>query len=198
MNRAVSFLYRCKERLEQFATKPSALPALFLISFIEGAIFPIPPDVLFLALAVSRPRASFLFATVCVAGSTAGAMLGYLIGWAFYESVGSGIVGFLGLTARFDAVLRMYHDNAWMTLLLAGFTNIPFAIFTLAAGFRRTLDPLTFFLGALAGRAVRFYALGLLLFLFGASVKRFIDRWLPAVSLALVALFVLTILLVRG
>jgi len=198
MNRAVSFLYQGKEKLEQFATKPSALPVLFLISFIEGAIFPIPPDVLFLALAVARPRASFLFATVCIAGSTAGAMLGYLIGWAFYDSVGSGMVGFLGLTARFDAVLRMYHDNAWTTLLLAGFTNIPFAIFTLAAGFRRTVDPLTFFLGALAGRAVRFYALGLLLFLFGASVKRFIDRWLPAVSLALVALSVLTIFLVRG
>lgn len=197
MNRAVSFLYDTKARIERFATKPSALPALFLIAFIEGAIFPIPPDVLFIALAVARPRASFLFATLCVAGSTAGAMLGYYIGWAFYDTVGSTVVGLLGFTARFEAVLRMYHDNAWTTLLLAGFTNIPFAIFTLAAGFRRTLDPMTLFLGALAGRAIRFYALGLLLFLFGPAVKRFIDRWLPAVSVGLVLLLILTIYLVR-
>jgi membrane protein YqaA with SNARE-associated domain len=197
MNRAVSSLYRAKEWIERFATRPSALPALFVISFIEGAIFPIPPDVLFIALAVSRPRASFLFATVCVAGSTAGAMVGYLIGALFYDTIGATVVAFLGFTARFDAVLQMYHDNAWTTLLLAGFTNIPFAIFTLAAGFRRTLDPMTLFLGALAGRAVRFYALGLLLFYFGPAVKRFIDRWLPAVSLGLVALFLLTIYLLR-
>jgi membrane protein YqaA with SNARE-associated domain len=197
MNRAVASLYRAKEWIERFATRPSALPALFVISFIEGAVFPVPPDVLFIALAVARPRASFLFASLCIAGSTAGAMLGYLIGSVFYDTMGASIVALLGFTARFDAILQMYHDNAWTTLLLAGFTNIPFAIFTLAAGFRRTLDPMTLFLGALAGRSVRFYALGLLLFLFGPAVKRFIDRWLPAVSIALVALFLLTIYLVR-
>jgi membrane protein YqaA with SNARE-associated domain len=124
-------------------------------------------------------------------------MAGYLIGWAFYDGVGETIVGFLGMTAQFESVLRMYHDNAWTALLLAGFTNIPFAIFTLAAGFGRTLDPMTLFLGALAGRAIRFYTLGLLLFYFGPSVKRFIDRWLPAVSVGFVALFVVTILLLK-
>jgi hypothetical protein len=95
-------------------------------------------------------------------------------------------------------VMRRLRRADRFTLLAAGFTNIPFNVFSLAAGFRNTLDPQTFFLGALAGRVVRFYLLGLLLFLFGPSVRRFVDRYLPAVSLLLLALFAVCLVWLRG
>ena len=198
MNRVSAFLYALKARIESFAEKPYAEPALFAIAFVEASLVPLPPDILFLALAVARPRLSFRYATVCIAGSVAGAMAGYMLGAYLFEAAGEHLLGALGLGAQFSLVLRMYRDNAWTTLLLAGFTNIPFSVFTIAAGFRRTLDPMTLFLGALAGRAVRFYLLGLLLTLFGPVVKRLIDRYLPAVSFALVALFVGLFLFFQG
>lgn len=190
MHRISALLYALKARIESFAEKPSAEPALFAMAFVEASLVPLPPDILFLALAVARPRLSFRYATVCIAGSVTGAMAGYMLGAFLFDAAGERLLAALGLTAQFALVLRMYHDNAWTTLLLAGFTNIPFSVFTIAAGFRRTLDPMTLFLGALAGRAVRFYLLGLLLTLFGPAVRRFIDRYLPAVSFAMLVLFV--------
>jgi membrane protein YqaA with SNARE-associated domain len=194
MSRISAFLYALKSKIESYAEKPSAEPVLCAMAFVEASIFPVPPDILFLALAVARPQRSFRYATICIAGSVAGAMAGYLLGAYLFDAVGERVLGALGLTSQLAVVLRMYHDNAWSTLLLAGFTNIPFSVFTIAAGFRRTIDPMTFFLGALAGRAVRFYLLGLLLTLFGPAVKRLIDRYLPAISFAFLVLFVAVML----
>lgn len=198
MNRISALLYALKAKIESYAATPSAEPVLCGIACIEAAIFPIPPDILFLALAVARPVRSFRYATVCVAGSVSGAMAGYLLGAFLFAEVGERVLGALGLTQQLAAVLQMYHDHAWTTLLLAGFTNIPFSVFTIAAGFRRTIDPMTFFLGVLAGRAVRFYLLGLLLRLFGPAVKGFIDRYLPAVSFGVLVVFVVVMLALRG
>jgi membrane protein YqaA with SNARE-associated domain len=197
MNRLSAALYGLRERIESFARHPLALPVLFLIAMIEASLLPIPPDVLFVALAVSRPRSSFLFATVCIAGSVTGAMLGYFIGARMFDLLGEPIIGVVGSGDRFDAVLRMYRDNPWTTLIAAGFTSIPFAVFTIAAGFRRTLDPGTLFLGALAGRVVRFYLLGLLLYLFGPVVKQWIERYLPSISFVMLCLFIVTVVLLR-
>lgn len=198
LNRLVASLYSLKERLEAYAEKPYALHAMFLMALIEASFFPIPVDVLLVALAVARPRSSFRYATVCVAGSVAGAMVGYVLGAFMFDAIGERVVSTLGMAGRFTDVLRMYHDHAFFTLLAAGFTSIPFSVFSLAAGFRNTLDPWTFLLGALAGRVARFYLLGLLLFLFGSSVGRFIDRYLPAVSLLLLVLFAVCLVWLKG
>jgi membrane protein YqaA with SNARE-associated domain len=145
-----------------------------------------------------RPARSFLYGSVCIAGSVAGAFLGYWIGYALFENVGQHIVGMLGMGSQFSSVLVMYHDNAWFALLLAGFTAIPFSLFTIAAGFRQTLDPVTLGLASLTGRAVRFYLIGALLYFFGPTMKRYLDRYLPAVSLLMLGLFVLVVIVLRG
>jgi membrane protein YqaA with SNARE-associated domain len=198
LDRASALLYALKSKIESFAERPSAEPVLFAMAFVEASLVPLPPDILFLALAVARPRLSFRFATVCIAGSVTGAMAGYMLGALLFDAVGERVLAMLGLTSQFSLVLQMYREHAWTTLLLAGFTNIPFSVFTIAAGFRRTLDPMTLFLGALAGRAVRFYLLGVLLTMFGPAVKRLIDRSLPAVSFGLLVLFVAMFLVFNG
>jgi membrane protein YqaA with SNARE-associated domain len=196
--RVSAWLFRLKETIESFAAKPYAEWVLFGMAFIEASLFPLPPDILFLALAVSRPASSFRYATVCILGSTAGAMLGYALGALLFDLVGARILGGLGLEAQMTTVLRMYHDHAWLTLLLAGFTNLPFNVFTIAAGFRMTLDPATLFFGALAGRALRFSLMALLLTLFGPSVKRLLDRYFPVVSFVALVLFIGALLLFHG
>ena len=191
------FLYDARRWLEAFAERPYALWVLSAIAFIEASLFPIPPDILFIALSVSRPSRSFVYAAVCVFGSVAGAFLGYFIGDRMFDLVGRHLVEMLGLGGQFAAVLQKYHDHAWTALMLAGFTNIPFFVFTIAAGFNRTLDLVTLGLASLAGRAVRFCLLATALFFFGPSVRGYLDRYLPAISIGLAALFVLVMVAMK-
>lgn len=138
-----------------------------------------------------RPKRSLFYAAVCVAGSTLGAILGYYIGSGLFELVGEKILGLFGWTELFQAALQKYRANVWSTLLLAGFTPIPFQVFALAAGFRETIDIGTFALAALAGRSLRFFFLGGLLFLFGGKIKELIDKHLGWFSIVVLILLVL-------
>jgi membrane protein YqaA with SNARE-associated domain len=184
--------------LEQFATYPFATGVLFIVAMIEGAIAPLPPDIPFIALSVARPKRSYLYGTICIVGSTAGGILGYFIGSFLYESVGKGLVDFYHVQDQIAALLVRYHDNPWLTLILAGFTSIPFCIFTIAAGFHQTLDLGTFVLACFAGRAIRFYLIATVLFIFGASARRTLERSLVVVPLVLLILLALGIFLGRG
>ncbi len=190
-------LYRIKAWVEGFAKKPNALWALFLIAFVESSFFPIPPDVLLIALAVANPRRSFFYSAICTAGSVSGAFLGYYIGYAFYETIGSRIVELYGFSDQFQLILDKYRENAWLAIFVAGFTPIPFKVFTIAAGFKQTIDLVTLGLASLVGRGVRFFLVGALLFLFGPKMKEYIDKHLERLTVALGLLFVLGILTMK-
>lgn len=197
MKKIIELLYRLKAWVESFAAKPYATWALFGIAFTESSFFPIPPDVLLIALGVAQPRRAFWFALVCTVGSVSGAFLGYYIGYAFFETIGSHIVAFYGFTDQFQLVLDKYQENAWTAIIIAGFTPIPYKVFTIAAGFQETIDLTTLALASLVGRASRFFLVGGLLFAFGPTMKEYLDKYLERLTLALAVLFVLGILAVK-
>ncbi len=191
------FLYparKLKAWLERFAEKPYAAVALFAFGFIEASLFPLSPDVLLIALGVSNPRKSLFYSLIVVAGSSLGALLGYYVGYMFYAAVGDRIIGFAGLQHQFQYLLQQYRVNAWLTLLVAGFTMIPFMVFSLAAGFNATLDPGVLFLGALCGRLIRFVPIGVLLMVFGQRVKYYFDQYLGRTMLV-IAVFIIAMLI---
>jgi membrane protein YqaA with SNARE-associated domain len=190
-------LHVWKERLAALARHPLALPALFVVALVEASLIPIPPDMLLIPLALARPRRTFLIATVCIAGSITGAMIGYAIGATLFDSVGEKFVAALGVTGAFEHVLLLYRENALWTLLFAGFTSIPFSVFTIAAGFHHTLPALTLLTGASMGRALRFYLLAAVIVTGGPSVRRLLDRHLAAVSALLFLLLIGGFILAR-
>jgi membrane protein YqaA with SNARE-associated domain len=190
-------LYRLKAWVESFAQKPYSLWALFVIAFVESSFFPIPPDVLLIALCVAAPRRSFMYAALCTLGSVSGAFLGYYIGYALFETIGSKIVTFYGFSDQFQLVLDKYRENAWGAIIIAGFTPIPYKVFTIAAGFKETIDLQTLALASFVGRAMRFFLVGGLLFLFGPKMKEYLDNHLEKLTLALGVLFVLGILIIK-
>ena len=190
-------MYRLKSWVERVAQKPYASAALFAVAFVESSSFPIPPDVLLIALGVSRPRRSLVYAAVCTAGSIGGAFLGYYIGYALFESVGQRLVDLYGFHDNFDHVLRLYHDNAWTAIILAGFTPIPFMVFTIAAGFKETIALQSLALACLVGRSTRFFLVGGLLYVFGPRIKEYLDAHLQGLTLAMGVLFLLGILAVK-
>lgn len=191
IQKLIDWLCSLKEWVERFAQKPYALWALFWIAFIEASFFPIPPDVLLIALGVATPRKSFLYALVTTVGSVCGAYLGYLIGYALFEAVGKPILTFYGVIEQFEIILAKYNENGVLALFIAGFTPIPYKVFTIAAGFNATLSLWTLTVGSLIGRASRFFLVGALMYFFGASIKVFLDRYFDKLSLAFVALFIL-------
>ena len=163
--------------------------ALFGIAFAESSFFPVPPDVLLIPMALASPRRWWLTALVCTAGSVLGAVLGYYIGLAFYETVGVRIVDFYDLQAAMETVGQRYSENAFAAVFTAAFTPIPFKVFTIAGGVFQI--PLGMLLaGSVVGRAGRFFLVAGLLRLFGEPVQRFIEKYFDLLSLLFVALLI--------
>ncbi len=197
MKKIFEWLRILKDWVESFAAKPYALWALFGIAFVEASFFPIPPDILLLALGVTFPKRSFIYAVVCTVGSVCGAFLGYYIGYAFFEVIGSRILEVYGVLDKFDVVLERYRENGFLAIIVAGFTPIPFKVFTIAAGFRETIPLGTLALASLIGRSIRFFAVAAFFYYFGPTIKLYIDKYLNYVALLFGILFVGGFLLVK-
>jgi membrane protein YqaA with SNARE-associated domain len=173
-------------------------PALAALSFAESSVFPIPPDVLQIALSISKPRRSFFYAAVSAVASVLGAVVGFEIGrglWAVLSGVFFSYVP--GVTpAAFEHVQSLYRANAFLAILTAAFTPIPFKVFTIASGVFGVPLP-TLLIASALGRSGRFFGVGTCIFVFGPGVKRLLDRYLEAAAALLFVLFVLGFWLIR-
>ena len=159
-----------------FAERPEGERALFLIAFAEASFFPIPPDMLLIPLAVGAPGKALRFAAVCTVGSVLGAMLGYLLGLQFYEVLGRRIIEFYGAQDGYQQTRELYQNWDAIAVAVAGFTPIPYKVFTIAAGVFH-INFLTFLLASLLSRGTRFFLVGGLILWFGPEIKRFMDRY---------------------
>ena len=173
-----------------WAETPQAASALFGIALVESSVFPIPPDVLMIAIVAARPDYWLRAATLCSVGSTIGAVLGYGIGAAFMAALGQPIIDLYGAQAQWDRVVALYTGEWGVWFLLgAAFTPIPFKVATIAAG--ATAMPLvTFIVVALIGRASRFYLVAALLRAFGAPVRRLLEKHFDLAALIFLVLLV--------
>lgn len=164
-------------------------PALFLIAFAESSFFPIPPDVLQIALSVGKPKRSYWYATVAVAGSVLGGILGWYIGRTFWDSFSSFFFEYVpGFTlANFDLVKAKYDEHAFLAIFSAAFTPIPYKVFTIASGvFDVALG--TLIAASVLGRAGRFFIVATGIYFLGPQVKSLIERYFGLATFALVAL----------
>jgi membrane protein YqaA with SNARE-associated domain len=153
-----------------------ALWALAIVAFIESSVFPIPPDVLLLALAVGSPQRSLWFAAVTSAGSVLGGMIGYWIGYSAWHAVKGFFIPYVFPQAAFDRVQELYQGNAFLAILSAAFTPIPYKVFTIAAGVFE-VGFLTLIIASTIGRSARFFMVGGAIYLFGAKVKILIEKY---------------------
>ena len=174
-----------------WAETPYGSWALFLLAFSESSFFPIPPDVLLIALAVAVPRKAMRFALICSVGSVLGGCFGYLIGWQFMGSIGAKIVVFYGLDDKVDYIGNLYRNyDAW-AIGIAGFTPIPYKVFTIAAGMFK-INFAVFIVASFISRSARFFLVGGLIYLFGPRIQLFIEKYFNILAVAF------TILLITG
>ena len=174
----------------QWSTTSYALPVLFIISFVESSFFPIPPDILLIAMVVASPVGWFRFAFVCSVGSVLGGMFGYLIGYQFMDLIGNRIVAFYHFQEKWDKIGLLYDKyNAW-AVAAAGFSPLPYKVFTLAAG-AFEINFLTFVLASAASRAARFFLVAALIYKFGPPFKILIEKYFNTFTIIFMILLVL-------
>lgn len=170
--------------------------ALFGLSFAESSFFPVPPDVLLIAMTVAHRFKWWLYASIATIGSVLGGIFGYYIGLTLFETIGNPILEFYHLQSKFDQVAVLYSQNAFLAVFTAAFTPIPYKVFTIAGGVFQI--PLTsLIIGSLMGRAGRFFAVALALRVFGEKISAAIEKYFDILSFLFMALLIGGFLLLR-
>ena len=188
-NKAFLFLHKLYHWTLGWASHPYALYALFILALLESSVFPIPPDILLIAMTVANPFHWLRFAFLATTASVLGGVLGYGIGFLFYEVIGRAVIEFYHASELVDAIGIRYSAYAFITIFTAAFTPIPYKVITISAGFFK-VPFWTLVFASIVGRGLRFFSIALLLRLFGERIKQFIDRYFNILTVVFLILFI--------
>ena len=188
-----------------WADKPSGVKILGFMSTAEASFFPIPPDVLLIPLALGNRKKAFYYAFICSICSVLGAIIGYSLGkWLWYIELGTfsnfaefffkNIPGFSH--DAFSRIKALYDDYNFLIIFTAGFTPIPFKLFTVSAGAFDLNLPL-FILASTVSRSARFFLVSYLIKIFGDPVKELIDKYFNLLAILFTVLLITGFILVK-
>ncbi|MFQ6676596.1 MAG: YqaA family protein [Fidelibacterota bacterium] len=189
-----------------WADTPYGPAALFVLAFAESSFFPVPPDVLLIALALGSRHKSLRFALICSLASLLGGMAGYGIGYfAWWQGEGtfsSVALFFYDHVPGFDENLfyqikAQYDRWNFLVVFTAGFTLIPYKVFTISAGAFHINFPL-FVLASGISRSARFFLVSALIRRYGQPIRVFIEKYLDWLALAFTLLLVGGFVLVKA
>lgn len=189
----MKFLRKLYDWVLHWAETPYGPLALFLLAFAESSFFPVPPDALLIALCLGAIKKSWRFALITSVASVLGGMLGYGIGFGLWGAVDSFFYKYIpGFTPEiFEKVMHNFNKFGFWYVFSAGFTPIPYKVFTIASGVFH-MNFLLFFLASTISRSLRFFAVAALFRKFGPGIKVFIDKYFNFLA------FLFLLLLVGG
>jgi len=170
--------------------------ALALNSFSESIFFPVPPDVLLMALCLGKPKRALYFATITSIFSVLGGIGGYILGKFFWEVTKDFFLKYVFSVETFMKVSELYNQNAFIAVFTAGFTPIPYKVFTISAGVFSINFPI-FIIASLISRSARFFIVSTLIFFFGERVKVFIEKYFNIFTIIFSALLILGFIAIK-
>lgn len=168
--------------------KAMGVQGLALNSFIESFFLVPPPDFLLIALDLAKPEKALFYAFVCTVASVLGAAVGYGIGYWGGRPAFNFI--FRNKKDKFEAVEKLYNEYGVVAVFFSAFTPIPYKVFTIASGVLN-MNFWQFLFASFVGRGARFFLVSIVLMLFGAWVKQYLELIIVAVSLVIVVFFVI-------
>lgn len=171
------------------AAHPHALLILGLVAFAESSFFPIPPDIILIPMVLAARDQAWKIAAICTTASVLGGLAGYGIGYSLFETVGLPVLEFYHAVEKFEAVKELYNEHGVLIVFSAGFSPIPYKLFTIASGVTQ-MDITSFGLTSLIGRGARFFLIAALLWKYGDPIRDFIERHLAKLTLAFITLLV--------
>lgn len=165
---------------------------LFLLSFMEASFLPVPPDILLIAMALAKPKWALWYALIATLGTVLGGLFGYFIG----RRAGRPILIKLVSEKRLNSIENIFDRYGGWAVAIAGFTPVPFKLFTIASGLfkirRRVLV-----IACATGRGARFFLEGMLIFLLGKESKTFLGRYLDDITIGVAILAVIIYFVTR-
>jgi len=181
-----------------WADTPYGPLALFLLALAESSFFPVPPDPLLIALCLGAIKKSWRFAFYTAVASVIGGIAGYFIGFCIWEIVDSFFFKYVPFFTKdtFDIVLSHYQESGFWYVLWAGFTPIPYKVFTIASGVFK-LNFFLFLLASTLSRSLRFFAVAALFRKFGPGIKVFIDKYFNLLAILFLILLVGGFLIIK-
>ncbi len=187
---------RLYEWILALSGKPSAPWALGAVAFAESSFFPVPPDVMLVPMAVSRPDRVWFYATVTTVASVLGGLVGYAIGALLFDSLGQWLIKLYGLQNSAATFQESYAAYGHWVILLKGLTPIPYKLVTITSGFAH-YSLFWFTVLSVVTRGARFFLLAALLGRYGVQIRGVLDRHLNAVAGISVAVIVLGFVLFK-
>ena len=185
----IAMLRKLYDWVLEKASHPHAEWWLALFCFAESSFFPIPPHPLLGLMCLAEPKKAVRFAAIATLASVLGALIGYAIGWGLYASVGEQLINGLGLTEAFPVAACTLREFGAEAVIFAAMTPVPFKLLTITAGFIE-MNLVTFVLASIVGRALIFMTVGILFRIFGAPIKRVIDKYLGLLTTVFAVLIV--------
>lgn len=183
-------LRRLYDKTLELAAHRHAVWALAGVSFAESSFFPIPPDVMLMPMAVAERRKAWLYAAVCTIASVLGGMAGYLIGYGLFETIGEPILGLYDPErVAWDKFTQLYEEWGFWIVFAAGFSPLPYKVFTIASGVAALNFPI-FVIASLLSRGARFFLVSALLYWFGPPIRAFVEKRLGLVTSVFLILLV--------
>jgi membrane protein YqaA with SNARE-associated domain len=181
-----------------WAQSPYGAFALFILAFIESVFFPVPPDVLLIALALGAAAKAFRYALICTAGSVTGAIVGYGIGHFAWMSGNGEFTGFANFffnnipgfsVSLFNNIKELFTEWDFWIIFTAGFTPIPYKVFTISSG-AFEINFVMFIIASIISRGARFFLIAFLIWKFGPGIKRFIERYFNMLALGFTVILI--------
>ncbi|NGY38271.1 DedA family protein [Flavobacterium sp. XN-5] len=171
---------------------------LFILAFVESIFFPIPPDILLIALALGHSSNAFKYALLCTLGSVSGAFIGYSIGnysWLTATGEFSAFANFFfdsvpGFSVElYESIRSLFVEWDFWVIFTAGFTPIPYKVFTITAG-AFNINIMMFALASIISRGARFFLIAWLIWKYGASIKLFIEKYFNLLAITVTAVLI--------
>jgi membrane protein YqaA with SNARE-associated domain len=188
--RLFSVLY---DRVLQWSAHPLAERYLAALSFAESSFFPIPPDVMLAPMTLAQPRRGWRYAAVTTVASVLGGMAGYAIGWLGIDAVAPQLER-LGYLDTYETAVAWFEEYGFLAILAAGFSPIPYKIFTIAAGALTMFFP-GFVLASLLGRGARFFLVAGIIVIGGPRMEPLLRKYVDRIGWATVVVIVLAVII---
>ena len=184
---------RLYELVLTWAAHPRATRYLAALSFAESSFFPIPPDVMLAPMVLAQRQRAWMLAAVTTLWSVLGGIAGYLIGMFLFNMVATPVINFYEAEAAFEVVRAKFQAHGVWIVFLAGFTPIPYKLFTISAGLA-SMSLLPFVAASLVGRGARFFLVAGLIYAGGERFESQLRRYADAIGWTVLILAVLALL----
>jgi membrane protein YqaA with SNARE-associated domain len=187
-------LRKLRNWLITLANSRSALWVLAAVSFTESSIFPIPPDIILVPVALARPDSAWRIAVICTLASVIGGLFGYAIGYLLFDGLGFWVIEVYHLQQIMDNLHSAIQTNALWIILVKGITPVPFKLVAIACGFAK-VNIILFLFASFITRGTRFFIIVALLQRLGPSAESLIKRYVAQATIGIILIVVFSTLI---